>query len=84
MKNPDMRAMPDHYPQWEDQVEAWIKDRRDQYLSSDPSWTTLDLLLDEYRDAADMRWTLEEVVNGVNDKPVTRVKKPKKERRSDG
>lgn len=67
MTNLDMRNMNDHYPQRDNQVAAWIKDRRDQYPkdhSLAPSaWDALDNLLDEYRLAADTGQSLENIVN---------------------
>lgn len=62
MSNLDMRNMEDHYPRRDDQVAAWIKDRRDE--SANAAWAALDDLLDEYRLAADTGQTLEEMVNG--------------------
>ena len=34
-------------------IEAWIKRARDQYPPDDGYYTALDILLDEYREAAD-------------------------------
>lgn len=84
MVNLDMRNMQDHYPQRGDQVEAWIKDRRDSngnkesHGSEAAAWFALDDLLDEYRLAADTGQSLENIVNGEDEKPVTRRKKSKK------
>lgn len=68
MANLDMRNMPDHYPRRGDQVEAWIKDRRDEHKSrsdwGDTVAEALDNLLDEYRLAADTGQSLENIVNG--------------------
>jgi hypothetical protein len=59
-----MRNMADHYPHRGNQVEAWIKDRRDALGSSSAEpWQILDDLLDEYRLAADTGMSLEEIVN---------------------
>ena len=69
MANPEMGSMPDHYPHRDDQVEAWIKDRRDQIRLDTPlgdvmvGWIQLNDLLDEYRLAADTGMSLDEVVN---------------------
>ena len=82
MTNADMRNMQDHYPQRDDQVEAWIKDRRDLILEATPlgqimlGWDTLNKLLEEYQEAADKRMSLENVVNGESDPDSTpRAKK---------
>jgi hypothetical protein len=89
MMNLDMRNMQDHYPHRGDQVEAWIKDRRDQHEPKQPgtehligaAYDALDNLLDEYRLAADTGQSLENIVNGEDDEPrVYRAKKPKKTR----
>lgn len=66
--NEGMRSMADHHPQRGDQVEAWIKDRRDQNTwdgdTRNPAWEALDDLLDEYRLASDTEQSLEIIVNG--------------------
>jgi hypothetical protein len=77
MVNLDMRGMPDHHPQRDDQVAAWIKDRRDAHKNND-LWAALDVLLDEYRLAADTGWSLEEVVNGERERPQQGERKPKR------
>lgn len=71
MNNPDMRNMQDHYPHRGDQVEAWIKQRRDDQPQPQDgtrhligaAWEALDNLLDEYRLAADTGRSLENMVN---------------------
>lgn len=40
---------PTHEPYRGSDVEAWIKRHRDQYSHGDEHWTTLDDLLDAYR-----------------------------------
>jgi hypothetical protein len=42
-----------HQPQRGGDVEAWIKQRRDEYRPSSTDWTALDRLLDDYRLHAD-------------------------------
>lgn len=86
MANLDMRNMQDHYPSRGDQVEAWIKDRRDQYVGNESgndydsgAWTALDNLLDEYRLASDTGQSLENMVNGEEElEPVDRPTRKKK------
>jgi hypothetical protein len=63
MQNLEMRNMPDHHPRRGDQVEAWIKARRDEWDYDTHSWRALNDLLDDYRDAADFGLSLEEAVN---------------------
>lgn len=85
MPNPDMRNMADIYPHRGDQVEAWLKDRRDQYSHPETgtpmeanqyvAWTAIDNLLDEWRLASDTGQSLEEVVNGEHERPPQRAKK---------
>lgn len=78
-----MRNMQDHYPQRGDQVEAWIKERRDERVPNGPetpAWYALDNLLDEYREAADTGQSLENMVNG--EQPVSEIPKMKKEKKS--
>jgi hypothetical protein len=83
MSNPDMRNMQDHYPHRGDQIEAWIKDRRDAEDQTRPwdtygPWDALDVLLDEYRLAADTGQSLENIVNGEpEDVPPARARKKK-------
>lgn len=56
----------DHRPQRTDQVEAWLKAKRDGFNRDDPYgrglWHVMDSILDEYRLAADMGMTLEEIL----------------------
>lgn len=87
MTNLDMRNMQDHYPHRDDQVAAWIKDRRDAQPEPEDGtrhligegWTALDNLLDEYRLAADTGQSLEVVVNGEPERPPRGApKKPTK------
>lgn len=56
----------DHRPQRTDQVEAWLKAKRDGFNKEDAYgrglWHVMDSILDEYRLAADMGLTLEEVL----------------------
>lgn len=83
MGNLEMRNMQDHYPHREDQVEAWIKDRRDQFKEGSPGYSdilfqALDNLLDEYRLAADTGQSLNEVVNGEEERPPPTARKKKK------
>lgn len=85
--NPDMKNMQDHHPERGDQIEAWIKDRRDAVCSGippmgeePPGWNELDSLLDEYRLAAATGMSLEEIVNGENH--VLELLKTKKTRLS--
>ena len=83
MANFDMRNMQDHYPHRGDQVEAWIKDRRDQYPKDTATygaeWNALDLLLDEYRLASDTGQSLENMVNGEEERdPLDRPAKKKR------
>lgn len=80
MANPDMRNMVDHHPHRGDQVEAWIKERRDSVVDR-TKWFALDDLLDEYRLAADTGLSLEEVVNGEHEADAQpRARKPKRSR----
>lgn len=83
MVNLHMGSMPDYYPSRETQVEAWIKDRRDQYTEHEngfvvKEWKAIDTLLDEYREAADTGRSLFETVNGPDADltATTRGKKP--------
>lgn len=82
MSNLEMRNMQDHYPERGDQVEAWIKDRRDKQgpfrYEDNEAWGALDNLLDEYRLAADTGRSLENMVNGDEEPPEPRAKKKKR------
>lgn len=42
-----------HVPRRGDAIEAWLKQKRDEYPPTDEEWTGLDGLLDDYRLAAD-------------------------------
>lgn len=87
MTNLNMRNMQDHYPHRDDQVAAWIKDRRDAFCHPETgtpmkvdqykAFEVLDNLLEEYRLAADTGMSLENVVNEEEyiGEPVTREKK---------
>jgi hypothetical protein len=72
MQNPEMANLQDHYPHRDDQVAAWIKERRDEIRKNTPlgefmnGYRQLDDLLDEYRLAADTGRSLEEMVNDPN------------------
>lgn len=63
MVNLDMRSMQDHYPSKDDQVLAWLKDRRDEYPEHSTAYTAVNFLVAEYTDAAETMRSLEEVVN---------------------
>lgn len=67
MTDLNMRNMRDHYPGRDDQVLAWLKDRRRRYGDAqDPDGAArdaLDELIEEYERAADEEISLEEVVN---------------------
>lgn len=76
--------MQDHHPRRGDQVEAWIKQRRDDLRARTPlgahmpGYIELNDLLDEYRLASDTGQSLENMVNGEpEDIPVGRPKKKK-------
>jgi hypothetical protein len=77
--NDEMKGMSDHYPRRDDQVAAWIKQRRDDAGDRTKAWA-LDDLLDEYRLAADTGQSLENMVNGEEEHsfPKTPKKKRKK------
>lgn len=79
--NLDMRNMQDHYPQRGDQVEAWVKDCRDIFEEGSTSWAALDMLLDEYRLAADNMMSLENMVNGEPENVPREPRTPKKRKK---
>jgi hypothetical protein len=49
-----------HWPKRGDEVEEWLKKRRDEIKGSHPmeAWTAIDEMLDDYRLAADTGQTL--------------------------
>lgn len=51
-----------HLPTRGSDVEAWIKRRRDHFQYGDSAWVTLDNLLDDYRDHADVGASLDREV----------------------
>jgi hypothetical protein len=74
MANLEMRSMYAHHPREDDQVLAWLRDRRDAYPAG--AWVYR-RLIDEYVEAARIGMSLEEVVNGREDVPRGARKKKK-------
>lgn len=85
---PEMRGMPDIYPHREDQVEAWLKHRRDQWchpetgtpMESDQevAYAAVDALLNEWRLASDTGQSVENLVNGIEPPRTNRPLKKKR------
>jgi hypothetical protein len=63
MVNLDMRSLQDHHPQEDDQVLAWLKERRDEYPEGSTTYLALGFLVEEYLDAARTMRSLEQMVN---------------------
>lgn len=87
MSNLEMRGMKDHHPQDDDQVRAWLEDRRDMFPQTSEAWESINYLVTEYVEAARDMKSLEEVVNKdvrsqeAPDNPPKRLKKKPKVRR---